>query len=310
MKKNIIKIIISFVVAACLLSIPAIADFGDYSGNSDYDYGGSYDYGNDYGSSYDYGSDYSYDYGSDDYYFSDYDSSDSPMWVVITIVVIIIVAIMFSKKGKQTKATYRPAPGTTVKHDDLTPIDKYTEIDPNFSSAALCEKASNLYVQMQNGWTAKNIESLRPYFTDAMFTQMERSLKGLIQRGETNHIERIAVMEVTPLGYRQSGGEDHIILRLRTRITDYTVNDNTQEVTSGSKDSEKFMTYEWDLTRPTGTTTSKDDNGGVKRIICPSCSAPLDINASARCPYCGTVIQQKAQDWVISAINGIKQETI
>ena len=40
------------------------------------------------------------------------------------------------------------------------------------------------------------------------------------------------------------------------------------------------------------------------------CGAPLDVNASARCPYCGTVIQQQAQDWVISAIRAIKQQTL
>ena len=176
-------------------------------------------------------------------------------------------------------------------------------------AAALCEKASNLYVQMQNGWTAKNIESLRPYFTDALFTQMERSLQGYVQRGETNVVERIAVLDVTPLGFHQTGGEDHILLRLRTRITDYTVQDSTQKIVRGSRDQEKFMTYEWDLLRPTGTQTSAE-SGGTKRVTCPGCGAPLDVNASARCPYCGTVLQQQAQDWVISAIRGIKQQTL
>ena len=162
---------------------------------------------------------------------------------------------------------------------------------------------------MQNGWTAKNIESLRPYFTDALFTQMERSLQGYAQRGETNVVERIAVLDVTPLGFHQTGGEDHILLRLRTRITDYTVNDGTQQIVRGSRDQEKFMTYEWDLLRPTGTQTNAE-SGETKRITCPGCGAPLDVNASARCPYCGTVIQQQAQDWVISAIRAIKQQTL
>ena len=191
----------------------------------------------------------------------------------------------------------------------LTPIGEYTKIDPNFNAAALCEKAANLYVQMQNGWTAKNIESLRPYFTDALFTQMERSLRGYVQRGETNVVERIAVLDVTPLGFRQTGGEDHILLRLRTRITDYTVNDGTQQVVRGSREQEKFMTYEWDLLRPTGTRTDAA-SGETKRITCPGCGAPLDVNASARCPYCDTVIRRRAQDWVISAIRGIRQETV
>ena len=51
-------------------------------------------------------------------------------------------------------------------------------------------------------------------------------------------------------------------------------------------------------------------SGETKRITCPGCGAPLDVNASARCPYCGTVIQQQAQDWVISAIRAIKQQTL
>ena len=92
---------------------------------------------------------------------------------------------------------------------------------------------------MQNGWTAKNIESLRPYFTDALFTQMERSLQGYAQRGETNVVERIAVLDVTPLGFHQTGGEDHILLRLRTRITDYTVNDGTQQIVRSDRSQEE-----------------------------------------------------------------------
>ena len=71
----------------------------------------------------------------------------------------------------------------------------------------------------------------------------------------------------------------------------------------------RIYSYEWDLLRPTGTKTEAE-SGETKRITCPGCGAPLDVNASARCPYCGTVIQQQAQDWVISAIRAIKQQTL
>lgn len=230
---------------------------------------------------------------------------------------IVVVAIVYSMRTKmKNNSTSKKATAQRAERAEsranraaLTPIGEYTKIDPNFNAAALCEKASNLYVQMQNGWTAKNIESLRPYFTDALFTQMERSLQGYAQRGETNVVERIAVLDVTPLGFHQTGGEDHVLLRLRTRITDYTVNDGTQQIVRGSRDQEKFMTYEWDLLRPTGTQTNAE-SGETKRITCPGCGAPLDVNASARCPYCGTVIRQQAQNWAISAIRGIRQETV
>ncbi len=302
-KKTLIMFII-LLIATFVPSLKSIADFGDFSGGSDYDY--SYDYdSHDYSSS---------DYGND----SDYDrrSSGSGAWDLKTIIIICaIVAVIFlsvgkkEDKGSKASGNANERAESRANRAELTPIGEYVKIDPNFSAAVLCERASNLYVQMQNGWTAKDIESMRPYFTDVLFTQMERSLKLLIKNGETNHVERIAVLDVTPRGFHQTSGEDHIMLRLRTRITDYTVKDKTGEVVRGSRDNEKFMTYEWDLMRPTGIFTGKDGSTAIKHISCPGCGAPLDINASARCPYCNSVIQQQAQDWVISAIKGIKQET-
>lgn len=292
-----------------VLCATARADFGDFAGDSDYDF------------SYDYDSGYDSDSGYDD----DDSSGGSDFWgfaVTGAIFAIWVIGGSISKKkgGKNTASTRTRPVRSEDDMDDmddeddtddtgaaLRPIGEYTELDPDFSAPALCEKAANLYVQMQNGWTAKDIEPLRPYFTDALFTQMERSLQGYRKRGETNVVERIAVLSVTPLGFRQSGGQDQIRLRLLTRITDYTVKDGTQQVIRGSREKEKFMTCEWDLLRPTGTKTAED--GGTKRITCPACGAPLDVNASARCPYCGSVIRQQAQDWVICAIRGVKQET-
>ena len=304
MKKKALIMIIMLIVAIFATGITSIADFGDFSGSSDYDY--SYDYdSNDYGS---------YDYGDD----GDYDrrSSRREGWDTITVIIIGVI-IVYALAGRATKKDKGSKTYTNVderaesraNRAELTPIGEYVKLDPNFNAATLCEKASNLYVQMQNGWTAKDIEPLRPYFTDVLFTQEERSLKALIRKGETNHVERIAVLDVTPRGFHQTAGEDHIMLRLRTRITDYTVNDKTGDIVRGSRDEEKFMTYEWDLMRPSGIFTSKDGITAIKHITCPSCGAPLDINASARCSYCHSVIQQQAQDWVISAIKGIKQET-
>ncbi len=192
----------------------------------------------------------------------------------------------------------------------LRPVGGYTEVDPAFSATALCDWAANLYVRMQNAWTAGDISELRPFFTDSFFTRMERSLEGIRQRGRTNYVERIAVMDVTPRGFHQTAGEDHILLRLRTRIVDYTVDDATGQVVSGHKDREKFMTYEWDLVRPAGMKTPPTGADGLRHVNCPNCGAPLDINTSARCPYCGSVLESPGTDWAICAIHGISQQTM
>lgn len=68
------------------------------------------------------------------------------------------------------------------------------------------------------------------------------------------------------------------------------------------------MTYEWELTRASGRTTGAAEEMTV--VNCPNCGAPLSINATAKCPYCDSVVTVDAHDWAISAIRGIAQRTV
>ena len=228
------------------------------------------------------------------------------MIVVVVVVVFVILAMKKSKKkpsGGQVNVGDRSTPDSALR-----PLAEYSAIDPDFDAADLGEKVSNLYVRMQNGWTNKDISDLRPYFTDALFTQFERQLEQKKAQGLTNYVERISVQNVTVRGFMQANGVDHMIVKVEARIVDYTVSDATGEVVSGAKDREKFMTYEWDMSRTTGAITLKKD--GLGRVFCPSCGAPLDINASARCEYCGSVIQSSEHDWAICRITALSQQTL
>lgn len=305
MFRKIISVLLAILLVFTLSSF-AGADFGDFGGDSDYDYGGGYDDDYDY-DDYDYDDDYDTDYGySSSYSSSGDDDLDLPDTLIGGVLLLVIVGIYLLSKRKRTK----PSGGNNMPAaslPQLLPMSQYTSLDPNFNEAALREKLSNLYVQMQNGWTAKNIEALRPYFTDSLFTQMERQLAQKIQLHQTNYVERISVLGVTLMGYQQRGGEDHIIARLQTRIVDYTLDDKTGALVSGSQTKEKFMTYEWDICRTSGKVT--DQMAAMSRTVCPSCGAPLDINSSARCEYCGSVLQRNEHDWAICNIRGISQKT-
>ena len=306
--KRTIKILI-FALGLFLIILPAFAgaDFGGFSGDSDY--GGSWDSGSDWSSS-----SWDSDYSSGSYYDDDSDVSGIDIGISLAIMAaIVVLGLIFDvsenrKKKKQYGAQGRPQGAQRTPDSRLQPLGDLAVTDPSFDANAMQEKISNLYVQMQNCWTDKNIESLRPYFTDALFTQMERQLNGLKNQGLTNYVDRIAVLGVNLRGFYRQGDKEHLIVELRTRIVDYTVQDSNNKLISGDRNREKFMTYEWDMCRAEGSVTTRE--GAMQSVSCPGCGAPLDVNASARCPYCGTVIQQQAQDWVISAIRGIRQETV
>ena len=294
--------ILVFVLCILLMMLPAFAgaDFGDFSGDSDY--GGSWDS----------------DYSSGSYYDDDSDVSGIDIGIGLAVMaVIVVLGLIFDVSEKKKKKQYgagrpqsaqgRPHGAQRTPDSRLQPLGDLAVTDPSFDANAMQEKISNLYVQMQNCWTDKNIESLRPYFTDAFFTQMERQLNGLKSRGLTNHVDRIAVLGVNLRGFYKQGGDEHLIVELRTRIVDYTVQDSDKKLVSGDRNREKFMTYEWDMCRAEGSVTTRE--GAMQSVSCPGCGAPLSINTTAKCPYCGRVVTLDEHDWALCAIKGISQTT-
>lgn len=310
MKKSLFRIL-SFVLCASLLLFAAGAladDFGGFSGDSDY----GFDPGSSYGDDTDFGGS-TYDGGGGGWVIipggggemGSMNCTSTDILIVVIIIVIILLVLWFMSRRMQTPVT------TTVQRTDdsmLTPMENYiASADPNFSVVDLQKKLANLYVQLQDNWSARDITPLRPYLTDELYEQSERQLNELRKNEQTPHIERIAVLGTNVRGWFQRDNMDHIIVEMSTRITTYTTDDNTGEVIRGDRNAEKFMTYEWDLVRPTGTVTEKAEEMHV--VNCPNCGAPVSINQSAKCPFCDSVITVKANDWVLASIKGLSQRT-
>ena len=286
------------VMLVLIAALPAGADFGDYSGDSDF--GDSSDWSSS-DSSWD-----SSDWDSDSYA----DSSDGgtlglSFWVIGIILMVAFVSTNVG--GKKKRKAGGGVSWSAAANRKLKPMSEYTQLDEAFDETELTSKLSNLYVQMQDCWQKKDISPIRPYCTDAFFTQMDNQLQRKKQKGQTNYVERIAVLSVDLRGWCQEGGNDVLVARLKTRIVDYTLDDATGSLVSGDRNKEKFMTYEWDLVRPTGTKT--EAGGNMQAVSCPHCGAPLEINASAKCPYCGSVITLEEHGFALNAIRAISQET-
>ena len=115
------------------------------------------------------------------------------------------------------------------------------------------------------------------------------------------------MLGVELLGWKQEDGNDIMIAKLQTRIVDYVVDDATGNVIRGSNTAEKFMTYEWNLIRTSGRQTSKIS--GENASNCPNCGAPINLNKSAKCEYCGSIIETDDFDWVLSGIKALSQRT-
>ena len=292
-------------VIIALGSLSAKADFGDFSGDSDYgsDGGGSYNSGSSYSGGSSYNNRKNYNSGSS---YDDDDDDDYPTWVYLAIFAVIVIVLIIDA-NKKSRFTRRVTVDNATPLTDLKPMSDYLRLDPNFDEVQFREKLANWYVQLQNAWQKKDISSLRPYLTDDFYAQMEMQLQSDIEAHRTNIIDRIAVLSVQLKGYKQENGEDKIIAYLNTRIIDYTIDDNTGHVLYGNKNVEKFMTYEWLLTRTSGQLTGEQE--AMQSVVCPHCGATLNINKTAKCDYCGSIITVEEHGFVISSIKGLSQRT-
>lgn len=291
-----------------LLSTVAFADVGGFAGDSDYGGGWDTDWDTDWDS------DWDTDWGTGDTdWDSDYsyEDEDVPIGGFGIIVIILLVLFLTIRKKSKNGSVKKPImPGAVpTSAASLMPIAKLEEKDPNFSDAAMIEKISNLYVQMQNAWQEKDFEPMRANMTDTLYNQFARQLEtGFIQTHLTNRVERIAVLGVDLIGFAQDDTNDTIVARVRTRIVDYVINDQTGAIVRGSNTRELFMEYEWTLIRSKNVKTPEIKEETVA-INCKNCGAPMNINHSARCEYCGTVMTKTDYDWVISSIKGLSQRS-
>lgn len=304
--KKILRIIPVIILILGLMIVPMKSralDFGDFSGDSDF--GDGWDSGGDWDSG-------GWDSGGwdDDYSYSGGSSSGSldigSLGFIIIIVIVVIIIGSSRSSGSSSRGSQTPyrAPQQT----NLRNINDYQQIDPSFAPSEFKEKLSNLYVRFQNQWQAKDLSPLRPYLTDAYFSQMDRQLNNYRLNRQTNCIERIAVLSVELLGWKQESGMDVMVARINTRIVDYVKDDRTGNIIRGSNTREKFMTYEWSLVRSTGVQTSRST--GTTSQTCPYCGANVDINQSAVCEYCGSVLHTDTFDWAVSNIRAISQRTV
>lgn len=307
MKKKILIMIITAITVLSLTGICASAgvfgplDFGDFGGGGDYGGGGG---GADYGGG---------DYGGGDYGYDGYGGSGSSeemdgFTVAVLLVMVIVMVVLSSKskkKGKNAPVTNVP---TATPASALKPMESYKELDPNFSSADMEAKISNVFIRLQAAWMKKDLSDVRTCLTDEFFAQTDRQLDAYRTKKQTNVIERIAVLGVSLTGWDQNDKNDMIIARVSARMADYVTDDTTGDVVRGSRTADRFMEYEWTLVRTKGKKTGVDDE--KVRKSCPYCGAPLDINRSAKCEYCDNIVSTNDYDWCLASIKGLSQRTV
>ena len=125
--------------------------------------------------------------------------------------------------------------------------------DPDFDPDYFLEVASDVFFKVQAGWMRRDISSFRHLLGDRLAAEYEQHFKEMREKGEINKLESIAIRNVKIVDAGTDGKEDFITVLFTANLLDYTVDDKTGELISGSMTEPVKFAEKWTWARPVGT---------------------------------------------------------
>ncbi len=146
----------------------------------------------------------------------------------------------------ETPSTSPPRPDVEVG------LQYIRQMDSTFNENIFQEACSDIFFRIQAGWANRDLEPVKGLLTSEVFSTLKTDVDELRREKKVNRLDNIAVRSVNLVEVWQESGADYITVRFFANLLDYTVDEATEELISGSKiDPVKFEEY-WTFTRPVG----------------------------------------------------------
>ncbi len=233
---------------------------------------------------------------------------EHPLGLVV-LLVILGLSYAFKRRSHPSGATRSTSsqPSRPIQTEKEKDLDRLLEKDPNFSKPQFLLRVSDVFIALQQAWTAKDWRSIRPFESNALYAQHERQLQVYIDQHRTNVVEDISVLNTWVESYEEDHENDYLNAIIEARYSDYVVDDLTEKVVQGEKDKRYIMTYRMQFMRKKGVLTQSTTQTTVTE--CPNCGAPLSINQNGICDYCGSEVTTGANQWVLTKYQPLQQRT-
>jgi predicted lipid-binding transport protein (Tim44 family) len=126
------------------------------------------------------------------------------------------------------------------------------QFDSSFDEARFQDMGMDTFFKIQGAWANRDMASVKNLLTDEMYRTFQQDADVLKAQKQINRLENIAVRSVDITEAWQESGSDFITVRVYANLLDYTVDETTGQVISGSKtEPVKFEEY-WTFTRAVG----------------------------------------------------------
>lgn len=174
----------------------------------------------------------------------------------------------------------------------MSEILKY---DSEFSESKFKTYVDNVFIQLHLAVVTKELENVKHFLSAEVYNLYKQKVDNLTQRHLIQMYDEINVAQTEILNYQVTNTDMIIKVYILSRYLDYLMDEDGNYV-SGDTDvrSERanYLTFTKKI--------NHEKTGSVRK--CPGCGASIDVNASGKCAYCGTIYDLEDKDWVLTSI--------
>jgi hypothetical protein len=186
--------------------------------------------------------------------------------------------------------TYR-APGVDAAWGQLT------ESDPAVTDSALDARLAMIYRELNAAWASNDLQPVRGLVSDGLYDYLSYWVDAYRQQGLQNALVDMRLTRTALARVVHDRYYDAVTIRIWATGKDYVIRSATGALVRGSRHRERPYSEYWTLMRSAGRTGAPHPDR-----TCGHCGAPLQINQSGECTYCGAHVTAGEFDWVISKI--------
>ena len=169
--------------------------------------------------------------------------------------------MQYQNANYQANTSYQPSYGSRAPESATLPetpsaneVDyrSLTMMDRSFDPNQFLKTAQDTFFKVQGAWNKQDTATLNRLCGGELMKSWQEELSRLSARGQRNRMENIALSSSEITEAWTESGQDFITVRLNANLLDYTVDQRSGAVVSGS-DAEPIQFEEyWTFSRPVG----------------------------------------------------------
>lgn len=176
-------------------------------------------------------------------------------------------------------------------------IQEFINIDKTFNEALFLTKANHIFIKLFTCIMMDKLIDVKHFINEDVYNYAENIISPLRSKNYRQMYDELNVKESKIANIEVKENVYIINVYLQSRYMDYIINLSNGNLVSGNDNSRKQVNYLLTFTKKVETQIQ----GIAKK--CPTCGAPVNVNTSGKCEYCGSTYNQEDYDWVLTKLN-------